>query len=153
MMIPEDIYSQIVCLMPIPCVDILVEDEQGRILLVKRADEPAKGQWWFPGGRIHFLETRIDAATRKLSEECGFDTISLIELGTYDVIVSISGNTGQSHGITTLFCAKYKKGMNLHLDAQSSSADWRLPDEWLKEELYPFVRQSLHVFMRRIYKP
>jgi len=43
LLIPKDTYAQIVRLMPIPCVDLLVKDEEGGVLLIKRANEPAKG--------------------------------------------------------------------------------------------------------------
>ena len=84
-MIPDDIYSLIVRSMPISCVDLLVEDQEGKVLLVKRAYEPAKGQWWFPGGRIHYQELRHKAAKRKLKEECGLIAEDFTEIGTYEV--------------------------------------------------------------------
>ena len=40
-----------------------------QILLVKRAFEPAKGQWSLPGGFIELRETPEDAAKRELKEE------------------------------------------------------------------------------------
>ena len=39
------------------------------ILLVKRAFEPAKGEWSLPGGFIELGETPEDAAVRELNEE------------------------------------------------------------------------------------
>ena len=143
MMIPEDIYSQIVHQMPIPCVDILVEDDQGRVLLIKRADEPAKEQWWFPGGRVHYLETRMQAVVRKLREECGLETSQLVEIGTYDVILEIPGEMGPRHGVTTLFHVRVGMHKDFALDFHSSEADWRFPGEWLNEGLHFFVRQGL----------
>ena len=67
MLIPEDIYRLVKQAMPIPCVDLIVIDKLGRALLVKRANYPALGEWWFPGGRVHFLETRHGAVKRKLA--------------------------------------------------------------------------------------
>ena len=40
-----------------------------KILLVKRAFEPAKGEWSLPGGFIELGETPEDAAKRELVEE------------------------------------------------------------------------------------
>lgn len=147
-MISEDIYSQIVRLMPIPCVDIVVVDDRGRVLLMKRANEPASGQWWFPGGRIHYLETRLQAAARKLKEECNLAASEVIELGTYDVIVNSPGAENPMHGITTLFCVRITSRNNLKLDFQSSEADWRVPEEWQKLPMHPFVQEGLAAFMR-----
>lgn len=43
-----------------------------------RENQPEQGKWWFPGGRIHFGESRLDAARRKVKEECGLDVSDLI---------------------------------------------------------------------------
>jgi len=52
MKIDEDLYDQILNVIPIPCVDILLEDRYNRIFLLKRINEPAQDAWWFPGGRV-----------------------------------------------------------------------------------------------------
>ena len=148
MIIPEAIYSQIVRMMPVPCVDIIVEDERGRVLLIKRADEPAKGQWWFPGGRVHYLETRAQAVVRKMREECGLDPSSLTELGTYDVILDMARDATPRHGITTLFRVIIESQNDLTLDIHSFDADWRPPEEWLSEGLHLFVRESLQALAK-----
>jgi colanic acid biosynthesis protein WcaH len=145
MHIPQDIYAQIVHLLPIPCVDLLVEDEKGRVLMIKRANEPAKGQWWFPGGRVHFLETREQAAVRKLKEECGLEALQVKEMGTYDVILNMPDDANPSHGITTLFHIKVRKQGDVILDAQSLDSDWRTPVEWISKRLHIFIRQSISI--------
>lgn len=43
----------------------------GHFLFVKRAKEPAKGMWAFPGGRLEFGETMIEGVKRELKEETG----------------------------------------------------------------------------------
>ncbi len=47
---------------------IIVEDEQGRILMQQREDD---GTWAYPGGRVEIDETVEDAARREVWEECG----------------------------------------------------------------------------------
>ncbi|MBC8549042.1 MAG: NUDIX domain-containing protein [Candidatus Brocadiales bacterium] len=125
-----------------------MEDEQGRVLLAKRTNEPAKGQWWFLGGRVHFQEMREQAAIRKLKEECGLESDQMIELGTYDVIVSNTQDNCQLHGITTLYHIEIGKKNNYILDAQNSEADWRLPEEWQNSPLHPFIEQGLVAFRK-----
>ena len=56
-----------------------------KILLVKRAFEPAKGTWSLPGGFIELGETPEDAATRELEEAKSGETsgdaeVSLIKV-------------------------------------------------------------------------
>lgn len=145
MVIPDELYRKIRQVMPIPCVDLLVTDLQGRILLVRRKNEPAAGQWWFPGGRVHYLETREKAALRKLREECGIEALGVEAMGTFDVILESSTSAWRSHGITTLFHVRIGGPRAVRLDEQSADADWRVPEEWLRENLHGFVRDRLNL--------
>ena len=150
MHIPENIYSQIVSLMPIPCVDLLVEDERGRILLIKRANEPAKGHWWFPGGRVHYLEKRMQAAKRKLKEECGLEVFQMKEMGTYDILLDMPGDEKSRHGITTLFHIRVKNQGNITLDAQGLDSQWRMPEKWMCEKLHSFIVQGITILSENL---
>ena len=141
MHIPEKIYSQILLLMPIPSVDLLIEDEIGKILLLKRANEPVKGQWWLPGGRVHFLETREQAAARKLKEECGLEFFQMKEMGTDDFFFDMPDDANPRHCISTLFHIVVRNQADVILDSQSDDSDWRKPDEWLSESLHFLVKQ------------
>ena len=51
-------------------VGCLVIDD-GRVLLLKRGNEPALGKWTFPGGFVEFAERATDAARRETEEEVG----------------------------------------------------------------------------------
>jgi 8-oxo-dGTP diphosphatase len=55
----------------IPCVGAIVRDAAGRILLVRRANEPGRGQWSIPGGRVEAGETDAGALVREVREETG----------------------------------------------------------------------------------
>lgn len=68
--IPKELYSKIHELMPIICVDIVVGSGDG-IILIKRDTEPAKGEWWFCGGRILKGEKLKSAARRIVKREAG----------------------------------------------------------------------------------
>ena len=56
--------------------------EQGRVLLVQRGTEPAKGQWSIPGGLIDVGESLREAVAREVFEETGLvvEPVELIEL-------------------------------------------------------------------------
>jgi colanic acid biosynthesis protein WcaH len=142
-LIPNELYHRILAIMPIVCVDLMVIDVEGKLLLLKRRDEPAKGQWWFPGGRVYLGETRAESALRKLHEECGLcpDECTATELITADVILSdVQG--ALRHAVTTVFRIETSKvGAPLQLDEHSEAADWRTPAAWLCGELHPFVHR------------
>jgi colanic acid biosynthesis protein WcaH len=50
--IPVDEYQKIVEQIPIVCVDAVIMNRKGQYLLVRRKNEPLKGEFWLPGGRI-----------------------------------------------------------------------------------------------------
>ncbi|MDB5361606.1 MAG: ADP-ribose pyrophosphatase [Rhodospirillales bacterium] len=57
---------------PLPMVGLLAIVRRGdRFLLVRRAKEPNKGRWGFPGGIQELGETVVDGARRELAEETG----------------------------------------------------------------------------------
>ncbi|MGH3916923.1 MAG: NUDIX hydrolase [Pseudonocardiaceae bacterium] len=65
----------------VPCVGAVVFDHRGRLLLVKRVNEPGKGGWSLPGGRIEAGETAHQAVSREVAEETGLDVEATAYLG------------------------------------------------------------------------
>ena len=47
--------------------------KEGKILLVKRANEPNKGRWSVPGGLVRKGESLVDALKREIREELNVD--------------------------------------------------------------------------------
>src|SRR3954454_14292308 len=56
---------------PVECAGAVVHDDEGRLLLIRRAHEPGLGQWSLPGGRIEPGESAAEAAAREVLEETG----------------------------------------------------------------------------------
>jgi len=52
----------------VPSVNVIVTDDDGRILLIRRTDN---GNWAVPGGAIDLGESMVDAAVRETAEETG----------------------------------------------------------------------------------
>ena len=55
--IEEKDYIKIMQTIPVVCVDALIQNKKQEFLLVKRDNEPLKGKFWMPGGRLHKGET------------------------------------------------------------------------------------------------
>jgi 8-oxo-dGTP diphosphatase len=53
----------------VDCVGGIVHDGSGRLLLVRRGQEPAKGTWSVPGGRVEAGEGDAEATAREVLEE------------------------------------------------------------------------------------
>lgn len=54
-----------------PTASALVVDDEGRVMLSKRARDPAVGKWDLPGGFVEEGEHPLDCLHRELREEAG----------------------------------------------------------------------------------
>ncbi|MCO1657519.1 NUDIX hydrolase [Pseudonocardia humida] len=85
----------------IPCVGGLAYDDLHRLLLVQRANEPGRGQWSLPGGRVEPGETDQQALVREMEEETGLSVepgplIGRVSRGNYaiaDYLCTVIGGT------------------------------------------------------------
>lgn len=140
-MIHEDLYADIVRSMPIPCVDILVSD-QNQVLLLRRANDPARNCWWFPGGRILHGESRTQAVRRKMLEETGLKVSAIKEMKTFELFLPHEDGY-LAHGITTVFSAQGSSVDPVKVDEQTIEARWMPTESILNLDLHPFVRGLL----------
>ena len=60
-----------------------IEDNNLKVLLIKRGIEPFKGRWALPGGFIRINESLEQAAKRELKEETGVKDVYLEQLYTF----------------------------------------------------------------------
>ncbi|MFC1600462.1 NUDIX domain-containing protein [Patescibacteria group bacterium] len=69
-------------------VELLVENPQGKLLLLKREDPPFKGHWHLPGGFLIKDETFRECISRLSKEELGinFTSVYAEKLGLFETI-------------------------------------------------------------------
>ncbi len=53
----------------VACVGAVVQDDAGRLLLVRRGREPGQGLWSVPGGKVESGESDAEATAREVREE------------------------------------------------------------------------------------
>lgn len=141
-MISEKQYKVILDKMPIPCVDVVVINK-GKVLMVYRNTEPAKNQWWLPGGRLLKHETLEHAALRKVKDEVGLDIIITKKLGMYETMFDKApfGIKTGVHSINCVFVAKLKNAKQaITIDKFHDESRWV---EKIENKFHPYLKQVL----------
>ncbi|MFH1924743.1 MAG: NUDIX domain-containing protein [Planctomycetota bacterium] len=67
----------------VDCVVFGLDEEDLKVLLIRRKHDPFAGRWAFPGGFVDVGETPEEAARRELEEETGLKKIYLEQLYTF----------------------------------------------------------------------
>lgn len=129
MIIPSKQYAQIVEVLPILCVDIIIQNAHDEYLLIKRKNEPRKEQWWVIGGRVRKGEAVEQAAIRKVKEEVGLKVNNAQPIGYYEDTFEKNpfGNPTSLHSVSIIFKTFVDDFQNIILDHQSS--DWKYSKE------------------------
>jgi 8-oxo-dGTP diphosphatase len=68
----------------VPCAGAVVHDAAGRLLLIRRGQEPGRGRWSLPGGRCDPGESAAETAVREVREETGLDVAAGPLVGTVE---------------------------------------------------------------------
>ena len=127
-LIPSVVFDRMVELLPIVSVDAVIVVDKS-LLLLKRNNEPAKGLWWFAGGRIHKGESLEQSLRREIKEETG------LELKTHKLINVYSRVFPERHDITIAYLCKCKEGKVT------------LNDEHSEYELFRKIPDGLHPYL------
>ena len=85
---------------PVPTVDVIIEDGDGGIVLIRRKNPPLG--WALPGGFVDYGESLEQAAMREALEETSLPIILTGQLHTY----SNPGRDPRRHTITTVYTAR-----------------------------------------------
>ena len=123
---------------PVTAVGALVVNENGELLLVRRAKDPGKGKWGLPGGFVDAGETGEKAVTREVLEE----TSLRVEETEY---LLTSPNQYDYKQIVTpvidiFYMCKVSKNNDIHLaDGELDHFEWTHPSP---EHLRNFAFES-----------
>jgi 8-oxo-dGTP diphosphatase len=107
---------------------IIIRD--GKVLLVKRKDQPGKGHWAIPGGKVELGESLKDAVHREIREETGIICKALDPVYTFDYIERDHTGRVRFHYVIVDLMADYIQG-NPH--PADDASDARFVDT---EEIY-----------------
>ncbi|NPA51280.1 MAG: GDP-mannose mannosyl hydrolase [Aquificae bacterium] len=122
---------------PLVAIDLIVKDKEGKILLGKRKNRPAKNFYFVPGGRI-FKNERLDEAFESITEnELGIPLKrqNAKFLGVYEHIYpdNFFGNEFGTHYIVLAHIIEIDFELPLPKD-QHEDYIWLTPTQILKRE-------------------
>jgi ADP-ribose pyrophosphatase YjhB (NUDIX family) len=113
---------------------VVVRDNS--LLMVKRAQEPARGLWSIPGGRLQRGEYLTDAVRREVKEETGLDVEVGDLLGLFEVV-------GDPHYVILDYLASAPDGSEPSADDDVSEVRWVPLDEIANLECTPRLVETL----------
>jgi len=124
----------------IPCVGGLVRHD-GRLLLVLRGQEPAKGTWSVPGGRVEAGETDAEATAREVLEETGLPVV----VGALAGEVERAAPGGGVYVIRDHLCSPAPGAdvTAVHGGDDADDAAWFTPDEVRRLDTSPGLVDAL----------
>ena len=126
---------------PIPAVGAVVFKE-GKILTIKRGQEPSRGKWSIPGGRIELGETAFKAARREVMEECSIEVAIERVLDSVDNIMRDEEGRVKYHFVIIDLLAKYVSG-EIKPQSDAEECRWVTPQELVELDLTPMLRDML----------
>jgi len=110
--ISSSLYELILEVLPIASVEAIISKDNS-LLFLRRENSPAKGQWWFPGGRIRKGETLEETLIREVKEETGLQVIESKLVNVYSRIFD------EQHDISIAYFCKCKPDI-IKLDNEHS---------------------------------
>jgi len=100
----------------------------GRVLIVRRAQPPARGLYTLPGGGVELGETLTEAVIREVREETGLDVEPLALAGYRQFIARDGAGRVERHFVILPFAALWIAG-EVSLNEELAEAHWLKPSE------------------------
>ena len=102
--------------------------EAGKILLVRRAQEPLKGRWSIPGGLLELGEPLQDGVRREVREETGLEVEPTEPIEILDRIYCEEGRVRYHYVIVDYLCRV--TGGSLQAASDAAEVHWATRSEW-----------------------
>lgn len=130
----DDDFSHVVRHAPLVSIDLIIKDPEQRILTGLRANEPARGTYFVPGGVIRKYETIDKAFARIMQAELGFsrELHEAIFMGVFEHFYETNrfGDAGYgTHYVVLAYSLELPKRPLIELDAQHRAIRWMTPAE------------------------
>lgn len=142
--IPEDLFAAFLERLPQVSVELFLETNRG-VLLLRRTNEPAAGEWFWPGTRLFKGETIEAAAERLAREELGVAVDLESQLGTYAHFWDTGAfeGVGTTHTVNVVYRATTGSPEDIVLDDQHDDLRFvEEPDESLHEYVNEYLRDA-----------
>jgi 8-oxo-dGTP diphosphatase len=105
---------------PALTVDCVIFDPKGRVLLIRRKNEPYQGAFALPGGFVDIGETVEAACRREVREETGIEVTDLELVGVY----SDPARDPRGHTVSAVFLAKLPVAASPIAGDDAAAAEW-----------------------------
>lgn len=118
---------------PAAAVCALLLDGEGRVLLARRAEEPAAGKWDIIGGFMDEFEQPLETLRRELREELG------VEIEPLELVAAVADRYGEGGNATLNLCwtARIASGEPTPSE-ELAELRWFEPDELPGPEEFAF---------------
>jgi len=96
--------------------------DRDRVLLIRRAAEPLKGEWSLPGGLLELGEDLTAGVRREVREETGLEVAPIAEIKTFDRIEREGPRVKYHYVVVDYLCRRIRG--RLRPDSDVLDARW-----------------------------
>jgi 8-oxo-dGTP diphosphatase len=105
---------------PLLTTDCVIFDGNARVLLIRRKNEPFKGEYALPGGFIDVGETTEAACRREVREEVGLELSRLDLVGVY----SDPKRDPRGHAVSVVYMTRFAEAPEPQAGDDAEAAEW-----------------------------